>query len=371
MLQVVALHFWQRSLERDEEGAAGCVVQYRDDDGDEFGQELDSKCLCQGTSGWATTPGDCNDFDPNVKPDAAEVCNTIDDDCDGAIDEVDSEGCNPYWLDQDGDAFGLDDKVKCLCGPTGAYIGSAPGDCDDLDAAIHPGVTELCNAVDDNCNGEIDEGENASMCPQVAHGEAGCIQGTCQLLDCEEGWSDADGDQLNGCECPAGTLESGGVGGGQSCLEPMDLGAVTDAGSVLEVTDNIAPTGDEDWYMFTALDGADPDGCDTFHVRVELVHNPQNQFAFDVFAGGCEASKEICKQVTHFSDTTHLSEVVDGAPVGECPCTDVPDTDVSSTTDGVQKCGDQTMVFRVRVYRREGFADSCAAYTLRVRNGPE
>jgi hypothetical protein len=351
----------------DEEDADQCVVQYRDDDGDAFGMELDSKCLCQGADGWTETFGDCNDFDPNVNPEIPEICNTIDDDCDGAIDEVDSDGCSPYWLDQDGDAYGLEDKVKCLCGPTGAYIGAAPGDCDDLDAGIHPGVTELCNGIDDNCNGETDEGENASMCPQVAHGDAGCVGGTCQLVDCEEGWSDADLDQLNGCECPQGTLEVDGVGGGQSCLEPMSLGAVTDGGSSLEITDNIAPEGDEDWYSFTAIDGADPESCDSFDLQVEFVHNPQGQFVFDVFEGGCAASGEICKEVTKFTDSTNFLTTVGGdvpVPLGECPCQPGEDT-----VEGFQECTDQTTTYIVRVYRAAGFGPSCSAYTLQIHNG--
>jgi hypothetical protein len=354
--------------EVDEEGAVNCVIQYRDDDLDEYGLELDSKCLCQGSAGWSTEFGDCNDFDLNVNPSVEEVCNTVDDDCDGAIDEVGAEGCSPYWLDQDGDAYGLEDKVKCLCGPTGAYIGSAPGDCDDLDAGVHPGVTELCNGTDDNCNGETDEGENATMCPQVAHGVAGCLGGNCQLIDCDPGWSDADGDPLNGCECPGGSLEIGGAAGGESCLEPVDLGAVTDSGSALEVTDNIAPEGDEDWYSFTAIDGADPESCDSFDLHVDFIHNPQGQFVFDVFEASCAASGEICKEVTEFTDSTNFLTTVGGdvpVPLGECPC--LPSED---TVEGFQQCTDQTTVYIVRVYRAAGFGPSCSAYTLRVLNGP-
>ncbi|MBD89635.1 MAG: hypothetical protein CL940_04820 [Deltaproteobacteria bacterium] len=353
--------------EIDEEDASGCVTQYRDEDGDGYGLELDSKCLCQGSPGWSTQFGDCNDFDKNVHPDVDETCNTIDDDCDGAVDEVGADGCSPYWLDQDGDSYGLEDKVKCLCGPTGAYIGSAPGDCDDLDAGVHPGVTELCNGNDDNCNGETDEGENASMCPQVAHGVAGCLEGNCQLIDCEEGWSDADGDQLNGCECPGGTLELGGGTVGQSCLEPVDLGAVTDSGAVLEVTDNIAPEGDEDWYSFTAIDGADPESCDSFDLHVDFIHNPQGQFVFDVYETSCAASGEICKEVTEFTDSTNFLTTVGGdspEPLGECPCQPGEDT-----VEGFQQCTDQTSVYILRVYRAPGFGPSCSAYTLRVRNG--
>lgn len=78
---------------------------------------------------------DCDDSDPNVNPGATEVSNGIDDDCDGAIDEV--------VTDFDGDGFAAP--------PDGA-------DCDDGDASIHPGATELANGVDDDCDGAADEG---------------------------------------------------------------------------------------------------------------------------------------------------------------------------------------------------------------------
>ena len=313
--------------------------------------------------GWALDPDDCNDLDPGVSPAVDEVCDGLDNDCDGAIDEVGAVGCNPFFLDQDGDGFGLTEKVKCLCGPTGWYIGTQPNDCDDLDTGINPAVPELCNGIDDNCNGDTDEGDSTAMCPQVASGTAACVDGTCQLVECEDGWSDADGDPLNGCECPQGNLEVPG-GPGETCQGPQTLGNVADGGAELVVTDNIAPPGDEDWYKFTAIDGADPDSCDTFDVQVVFVHNPQEQFAFDIFAGGCAASQEICKQKTTFSSTTHLNTLVAGEPIGECPCSveDPP-------PEGFQLCADQTETYWIKVYRKPGLDPTCAAYTLRVSNG--
>ena len=349
--------------ETDEQDAQGCADQYEDVDADLYGKTDVTACFCAGTDGWAPDPGDCNDLDPNVSPADEETCDGIDNDCDDAIDEVGALGCNPFFLDQDGDGYGLTDKVKCLCGPTGVYIGSQPNDCDDLETSINPSVPELCNGVDDNCNGDTDEGESSAMCPQVANGTASCVDGTCSLTDCEDDWSDADGDPLNGCECPQGNLEVPG-GAGENCQEPQTLGNASDGGAELVVTDNIAPASDVDWYRFTAIDGADPDSCDTFDVQVSFVHNPQEQFAFDVFAGGCAASQELCKLVTNFSSTTHLNTQIAGEPIGECPCTveDPP-------PEGFQLCKDQTESYWVKVYRKPDHEPSCAAYTLRITNG--
>jgi formylglycine-generating enzyme required for sulfatase activity len=89
---------------------------------------------CEGSA------NDCDDNNAQVKPGAAEVCNGIDDNCVGGIDEG-------LTFDVDTDGF--------------TSIGSCEGsanDCDDNNIAINPGAAEVCNGIDDNCVGGIDEG---------------------------------------------------------------------------------------------------------------------------------------------------------------------------------------------------------------------
>lgn len=84
--------------------------------------------------GWDDAPGnDCNDLNAAVNPGATEICNGIDDDCDGLIDDADPD------MDLDGDGYGA-----CV------------DDCDDMDPAVHPGASEVCNGTDDDCDGVID-----------------------------------------------------------------------------------------------------------------------------------------------------------------------------------------------------------------------
>jgi len=89
---------------------------------------------------------DCEDTNPAIHPGAAEQCNLVDDDCDGQIDE----GCGGC-PDADMDGF-----TRSSCGGQ---------DCDDTSPAKHPGATEQCNTVDDDCDGQIDEG--CVVCPDA------------------------------------------------------------------------------------------------------------------------------------------------------------------------------------------------------------
>ncbi len=149
----------------DEEGAKGCVPYYLDMDGDGAGVTGDSSCRC-GPFGFyqTTTPGDCNDADATVHPDAPESCNQVDDDCDAQTDEGEgNSGCQPYYLDHDQDTYGTSDE-KCLCHADGEYRSENPLDCDDGNEAIHPDATEVCNGVDDNCDNKTDDGEDLSGC---------------------------------------------------------------------------------------------------------------------------------------------------------------------------------------------------------------
>ncbi len=108
-------------------------------------------------AGVVDEPGDCDDTDAAVHPEAAERCNAVDDDCDGAIDD-DPLDAPVGYPDVDGDGFGAAGGAVTACElPVGLV--ELGGDCDDADAAVHPGVEDLdCDNVDDDCDGAVDGG---------------------------------------------------------------------------------------------------------------------------------------------------------------------------------------------------------------------
>jgi hypothetical protein len=133
------------------------ITYYPDGDGDGYGITNLGIALCANPgAGYTTLSGDCQDGNPAINPGAPEICNGLDDNCSGAIDE----GITfiTYYPDVDGDGYGITNLGIALCANPGAGYTTLPGDCQDGNPAINPGAPEICNGLDDNCSGAIDEG---------------------------------------------------------------------------------------------------------------------------------------------------------------------------------------------------------------------
>lgn len=142
----------------DPSGVLGCTKYYADRDHDGWGNALDPSCLCTAFAPWTVTvAGDCDDGNALTGPGGAETCNGLDDDCDGSIDEYGAAGCVFYYLDSDRDGYGLAGSEVCTCSSEGIRDAIVGGDCDDSNFSMHPGAAEVCNGVDDDCNGQKDE----------------------------------------------------------------------------------------------------------------------------------------------------------------------------------------------------------------------
>jgi large repetitive protein len=131
------------------------TVFYLDPDHDGYGASNATTSSCNRPADYATSTGDCDNANASVHPGVSDICDAIDNDCDGAIDE--DCDLNTYYRDADADGYGsATNTVKAVSQPAG-YI-ALNGDCNDYQAAIHPGVDEVCNGLDDDCDGSIDEG---------------------------------------------------------------------------------------------------------------------------------------------------------------------------------------------------------------------
>lgn len=119
-----------------------------DADGDGFGESCD-----------------CDDNDALVNPNATEVCDGIDNNCNLEIDEA--GGTTTYYADVDGDTFGDPAVSTTACSqPVGYVLDNT--DCDDADSYTYPGAPERCDGKDNNCNQIIDEGAIDTIAPVIS-----------------------------------------------------------------------------------------------------------------------------------------------------------------------------------------------------------
>jgi hypothetical protein len=131
------------------------TLYYADADGDTYGDLFNDSISCYTLIGYVSDSTDCDDTNPFINPAALDSCNSMDDNCNGLIDE--DAIFTMYYADTDGDTYGdlLNDSSSCFI-LSGYVIDST--DCNDMDPLINPTAEESCNGADDNCDGNIDEG---------------------------------------------------------------------------------------------------------------------------------------------------------------------------------------------------------------------
>ena len=141
----------------DESSSIDALTWYYDSDGDNFAGSNTTTLGCSQPNGYYSSPSDCNDSDNTIFPGAAEICDSVDNNCNTTIDEGVT---TTYYLDGDSDGFGSPSLVTNACTTPNGYVTNNT-DCNDGNGAINPNASEICDSLDNDCDNSIDDADNS------------------------------------------------------------------------------------------------------------------------------------------------------------------------------------------------------------------
>ncbi|MEE2829800.1 MAG: MopE-related protein [Myxococcota bacterium] len=331
-----------------------CDAQIDEDFDSDSDGYLDLSLCADGT--------DCDDTDALISPDATEVCDGLDNDCNGTPD--DGLKVRQWCEDNDGDGFGSATSID-ICdeqAPIGYVECKSEVDCDDSAGTVFPGATEICDQLDNDCNGLVDEDPSLDAdgdgypwcqeCDDTAPWMNPGLEEVCDAFDndCDgvvaPSETDDDGDGWVECSpwVPNGAF---GIFGGEDC----DDGAGGVYPGAAEICDGINQDCDE---LIDEDFDLDSDGhfdelnanCVATYVQLDL---DCDESAYTVYYGApevCDDTDNDCDGLEDDDDPDYAGDDGDndgeiGEPCGGPDCNDgdplIYDT-WSADSDGISPC---------------------------------
>ena len=147
----------------DPDAVGGNNTFYFDDDGDGYGNPQVTITSCSAPAGYVTDNTDCDDNNPLVYPNAPEICDGIDNNCDNVIDDG---VLITFYADTDGDNYGDINVSMQACSAPDNFVADNT-DCDDNNPLVYPNAPETCDGIDNNCDNVIDENCTLEPCDDI------------------------------------------------------------------------------------------------------------------------------------------------------------------------------------------------------------
>ena len=315
---------------------AGGTEWYPDMDGDGWGALVEPVWTCDAPRDYVDITEDCDDADPLVNPAAVEVCNGVDDDCEGSVDEGAADP-RTWYLDRDADGFGDDASSQSACNIPDGYA-QWGGDCNDFNNTYFPSADEsACTpGIDLNCDGftgaDDNDGDGWPACEECDDGEYDTHPGAVEV--CNDADDDCDGrpdvDAVDGTDWYA-DADADGYGDAavpqNACDQPV--GYVADATDCDDATRTAFP-GAPETCAYVGDDDCDGDaneldavGCLDWYVDLDG----------DLYGGD-----SVCVCTAYGDYDTLVGDDCDDAEPGENPgatevCGDSVDQDCSGADD--------------------------------------
>jgi hypothetical protein len=348
-------------------------VWYPDSDADGFGDGTTPLAACEPPSGAVEDDQDCDDADDAIHPDATEVCDDVDNDCDTLVDDaddsLDTTTASSWYADADADGYGGGDPTLLCLAPSGSVTDDT--DCDDEDDTVLPGGTELCDGQDNDCDGALPDDE-----------------------------ADVDGDGWVECAEDAGGWDGEAISGGEDCddedagIHPTAAercdGVDDDCDGALDTTESDAD-GDgwvactpEDWAGTSISGGDDCDDTDaTIHPGATEICDGSVDEDCDGLVDDADSSVDPTSQTAWFldADSDGYGDA-DGSPTLACvqpsgsvvDNTDCDDSDDTISPAEAERCdgldtdcdGDSTDESGIATFTDSAGIDSDLTATLAV-----
>ena len=282
------------------------VLYYADSDSDGYGSETESILSCGAPSGYVANNDDCDDNESLSSPAGVEMCDGIDNNCNGTTDEPTSIDASLWYIDYDGDGFGSSAYILTQCAQPTGYVENST-DCNDIDAGIFPGGALRCDDQDGDCDGSIDNDVDQDGFADNTCGGSDCDDMNASIfpggmLRCDDQDGDCDGsidndvdqdgfsdDTCGGSDCndnditisPLGVLRCDGTDGNCDGFVDHDF----DGDGFSDEACGGSDCNDDDEFLFPE-NGTCASGIDCFDILTSGLSTGDGVYVVDVDASG-------------------------------------------------------------------------------------